>query len=402
MGLTSEMKTLSEEIIASFKQRIIENEELVNDVQKTLDGFRKDHQEMAAVLNENAASLRKGLALGEKERLEAFNELMTDIHSNISSIQQEVVDIKTTTLELITEFTKDRTVMAKDLSKFFNANKAARKHDEKERIKEFDTLMKDISLDIKNINDEVLAIFKETNELLDTFEKEHKEMSAELRSELGKNLAERVVYTRTMLTGFQKRLAEISKENMKMAQKLRKDLDKGELDRLGDYTMLMKGIFSDIKGIQTDVKNIKKATSGMIGDYAKDRQGGVAAWNNMQASIAKIRKAGLSGTIAEPPKKVEKKEVKAEPVVEAVKEIPFEAPEIIKAIPEPVVVVAAEKPKTLEQKMLEYLNKHPKGARISEMEGPLGETRMKLGFTAKALLDEGKVQKIENLYYPVK
>ena len=396
------MKTLSEEIIASFKQRIIENEELVNDVQKTLDGFRKDHQEMAAVLNENAASLRKGLALGEKERLEAFNELMTDIHSNISSIQQEVVDIKTTTLELITEFTKDRTVMAKDLSKFFNANKAARKHDEKERIKEFDTLMKDISLDIKNINDEVLAIFKETNELLDTFEKEHKEMSAELRSELGKNLAERVVYTRTMLTGFQKRLAEISKENMKMAQKLRKDLDKGELDRLGDYTMLMKGIFSDIKGIQTDVKNIKKATSGMIGDYAKDRQGGVAAWNNMQASIAKIRKAGLSGTIAEPPKKVEKKEVKAEPVVEAVKEIPFEAPEIIKAIPEPVVVVAAEKPKTLEQKMLEYLNKHPKGARISEMEGPLGETRMKLGFTAKALLDEGKVQKIENLYYPVK
>ena len=32
------LKTLSEEIIASFKQRIIENEELVNDVQKTLDG----------------------------------------------------------------------------------------------------------------------------------------------------------------------------------------------------------------------------------------------------------------------------------------------------------------------------------------------------------------------------
>ena len=34
MGLASEMKNLSEDILASFKNRIKENEELVNDVQK--------------------------------------------------------------------------------------------------------------------------------------------------------------------------------------------------------------------------------------------------------------------------------------------------------------------------------------------------------------------------------
>jgi len=46
MGLASEMKNLSEEILASFKQRIKETEErvqkngeFVNDVQKTLDGI---------------------------------------------------------------------------------------------------------------------------------------------------------------------------------------------------------------------------------------------------------------------------------------------------------------------------------------------------------------------------
>ena len=57
---------------------------------------------------------------------------------------------------------------------------------------------------------------------------------------------------------------------------------------------------------------------------------------------------------------------------------------------------------TLEEKVLDYINRHPMGVKISEMEQPLGETRMKLGFTAKVLLDEGKVQKMDNVYFPLK
>jgi len=66
MGLSSEMKNLSEEILTSFKQRIKENDELVTEVQKTLEGFQKGHQEMTAVLNANAIALRNGLASDEK------------------------------------------------------------------------------------------------------------------------------------------------------------------------------------------------------------------------------------------------------------------------------------------------------------------------------------------------
>jgi hypothetical protein len=36
------------------------------------------------------------------------------------------------------------------------------------------------------------------------------------------------------------------------------------------------------------------------------------------------------------------------------------------------------------------------------MEEPLAETRMKLGYTAKALLDQGKIQKVDNIYFPLK
>lgn len=386
MGLSSEMKNLSEEMLASFKQRIKENEELVTDVQKTLDGFRKDHQEMAAVLNANAKALRKDLNQGEKVRLSTYKDLMSGINSTISTIQQEVVAIQTSTFNMINEFTADRSQMAEELNQTFAQDRAERMEDEKVRMTEFNALMKDINDDIKNINDEVAAIFKSTNEMLATFDKEHQEMSAELKAELSQNLAERVEYTRVLLHGFQKRLAEIGKENQKMAQKLQKDLAKGEVERMNDYNGVMKEIHAAIKGIQKEVKEVQKATSGMLGNYAQDREGAATEWNKMQAAIAKIRKTGL----VEQPKAVEKKEVKAEVVAEPVIETPVEV--------QPKAVI----PMTLEEKVLDYINKHPNGLRISEMEQPLGETRMKLGFIAKGLLEEGKVQKLENIYFPIK
>jgi hypothetical protein len=386
MGLGSEMKNLTEELLASFKQRIKDNEDLVNDVQKTLDGFRKDQQELADAIKANAAALRKGLALGEKDRLNTYNDLMSGIHGTIASIQKEVVAIQTSTFNMISNFTIERGQMADELNKFFADGRADRMQNEKTRMEDFDTLMTNINNDIKSINDEVAGIFKTTNEMLDRFEKEHQNMSADLRAELSKNLAERVEYTRSLLHGFQKRLAEISKENQKMAQKLRKDLNKGEAERMSDYNGLMKEIHASIKGIQKDVKGVQKYTAGMLDDLLQNRVQAEAEWSKMQDAMAQIRKTGIVTPAKQAVKKVEKKEVKAE--------IPLEV--IPKVEPKPAV------PLTLEQKVLDYINKHPKGVKISEMEEPLGETRMKLGFTAKALLDEGKVQKIDNIYFPLK
>ena len=392
MGLASEMKNLSEEILSSFKQRIKENAELVMEVQKTLDGFHNDHQEMAAALNANAASLRKGLARGEKDRLNTYKDLMAGIHKTIGSIQKEVAAIQTSTFNMIADFNTDRAKMAEGLNKFFAHGRSDRMKNEKIRMKEFDSLMKDINDDIKSINEEVSSIFKDTNDMLAMFEKEHTEMSAELRNDLSLNLAERVEYTRSLLQGFQKRLSEISKENQKMAQNLRKDLDDGETNRLNEYKEIMNGIHTAIKGIRKEVKDIQKASSGMVGGYAKERVQGSAEWSKMQDAVAQLRKKGFVAPPKETAKKVEKKEVKMEVPVEAVKETPVKK--------EPISTIVPATQKTLKEKVLAYVNKHPNGVKISEMEVPLGETRMKLGFTAKALLDEAEVLKVENMYYP--
>ena len=363
-------------------------------------------------------ALRKDLATGEKERISTYNDLMSNIHQTIASIQKEVVGIQTSTFNMINEFNAERKEMAGELGQFFAAGRAVRAEDEKTRIAEFNALMKSINDDIKSINDEVLAIFKNTNELLENFDKQHAGMSAELRADLSKNLAERVEYTRKMLHGFQKRLSEISKENQKMAQELRKDLASGEASRMNNYKGLMKDIHTSIKAIQKEVKDIEKASNNLIGDYSQDRSQGAAEWNKMQDTIAQLRKTGVVKPAKAAAVKAEKKkEVKSEEPAEPAKQvIAAEEPVAVSApveIPaEPIMAAPVEvpqKPKnkavtpmTLEEKVLDYISKHPMGVKISEMEQPLGETRMKLGFIAKALLDEGKVQKMDNVYFPLK
>ncbi len=438
MKLASEMKNLSEEVLASFKQRVKETEErvknnveFINEVQKTLDGLHKDHQEMAAVINANATTLRKGLAQGEKERLNTFNGLMSGIHSTISILQKEVHAIQSSTLNLLSEFAASRAQMTVELEKLFTQgrsdraeNEKGRMKDEKQRIKDFDALMKNINADLKGINDEVLTIFKNTNDILEKFEKEHQEMSVELKAELSKNLTERVNYTKSLLSGFQARLLEIGKENQELAKEMRNDLAisqknlaSSDVERIKNYKAVMVGIQTTIKEIRKEVNENLKATSAMIADFSLDRSQAAAEWKKMQGTIAQIRKNGI-----EMEKKVEKKaekvvEKKAESKVKSVEKtekVTVTAPKVEKtkatsAAAQPVTKiedtpVKAEPttPTSLEDKIVDFISKHPKGVRISEMEKPLGETRMKLGYIAKKLLDSGKVQKIDNIYFPIK
>jgi len=414
MGLGSEMKDLSENILASFKQRIKENEDLVNDVQNTLDGFRKDHLEMAAALHSNANALRKGLAHGEKDRMHNFNELMSGIHHTIGSIQKEVVAIQSSTFNMIKEFNNDRAHMAGELNKFFADDRADRMQNEKHRMEEFNALMKNVNDEIKSIDNEVLAIFKSTKDMLLRFENEHLEMSAELKAELTKNLTERVEYTKKLLNGFQKRLSEINKENQNMARQLRKNLNSGEKERIKDYKGLMNEIQTAINGIHKEVTDIKNATTELIGHFAQDRGMGSAEWSKMQEAISQFKKTTQIKQTREVVGK--KKEVKAEINSEATKKaIVKEEKPVSKSTSEkapesandvPIHMLQNKKstttiPMTLEEKVLDYINKHPAGVKVSEMEEPLGESRMKLGFTAKALLDEGKVQKMDNIYFPI-
>jgi len=73
-----------------------------------------------------------------------------------------------------------------------------------------------------------------------------------------------------------------------------------------------------------------------------------------------------------------------------------------KAAPESKKEIEEFEPgKPLEERVLDYINAHPEGVSVGDMEAPLGVIRMQLGKVAKELLEEGKVNRIDKKYYPL-
>jgi 5-bromo-4-chloroindolyl phosphate hydrolysis protein len=55
----------------------------------------------------------------------------------------------------------------------------------------------------------------------------------------------------------------------------------------------------------------------------------------------------------------------------------------------------------MEDLVEKYINSNTYGVKIAEMEETLQQSRLRLGYVTRKLLNEGRVQKIENRYYPI-
>ncbi len=54
----------------------------------------------------------------------------------------------------------------------------------------------------------------------------------------------------------------------------------------------------------------------------------------------------------------------------------------------------------LDEQILEYIKQHQEGVRITTMEQKFRESRMRIGFITKRLLNEGKILRIQDDFYP--
>jgi hypothetical protein len=399
MGLANDMKKLSEEILDSYKrraekyqQRLKENESLMSDVQETLDGLRKSHLEMAANLHANAAALRDNLNKEEQDRLNAFENLMAGIRGSILSIQEEVETIQQSTANLLDSFSASRSQMSTEQNEKFEQARSDRHNQDIERLKDFDALMGNIQNDISKSKTDVNTILTDTNNLLKKFSEEHAEMTVTMRNGLNDNLQERVEYTRELLKTFHDRLTDIGNDNKKMAEALRKELlqsrknlSENDAKRLNDFDQSMGKIRNRVSQIQNSVAEV-------LNDLSNNRAQAAEEWKKISETIAHI-KSSAEATF-KPEQEVSDKEPAS---VKNKEENEKEAP-----VAENGALSDDEEEKTmnLEEKIIAYINAHPQGVKVSEMEVPLGEQRMRIGYVCKKLFEEGKLQKLENTYFP--
>jgi predicted nucleic acid-binding Zn-ribbon protein len=411
MSIAEQMKNLSDDILSSYKQRASEfqqrlkdNVEINKKVQETLDGFRNDHMEMAATLGSNAANLRANLAKGQKERLNSFKQMMSGIHGSISQIRDEVEEIKKSTTNKLKDFSTNHDTMTAELHKELDQDQTNRLNWNSNRLKGFNDLMLGINKEINNVEKEVSDIFAFTDQLLTKFSDEHSKMSAIVRADLKANLTERVTYTQNLLGQFAKSLADTRKENQKMAKALKLDLQDSRKALSNSDAQRLKDFSATYTGIQNRVHEIQKFVDVFLTEFSDDRKQAAETWEKLAEAIARLKASPNQDTkkpVTESVKPAAKK-VAVQKGIVAKKETVMEA-KVKKSKPVAEIPKMAEPKKelTLEEKVLNYLNSHKKGVKVSDMEKPFGETRMRIGFVSKKLLDEGKVQKIDNLYFPV-
>ena len=55
----------------------------------------------------------------------------------------------------------------------------------------------------------------------------------------------------------------------------------------------------------------------------------------------------------------------------------------------------------MEETVQHFINSQPHGVKLAEMEESLRQSRLRLGYVTRKLLNEGKVIKVENKYFPI-
>lgn len=299
--------------------------------------------------------------------------------------------------------------------------------------------MKKLREDIVSANDvrvkAIGVLVKDTHKMLKGFQAEHKEMATNLRGELAKGEDQRLKDFRVMMANIQKFVSDVDKEvsamierfqkeHKAMADELRENLEKGEADRLKTFNDMMGNIHQDINQIETYVANklkefsdahagmseeLKKMLANYVADMVKATKNLMSDIQNRQkernAEVADLLETfkterekmaanwqALTTTMAK--KRGIKPKVEAEVKVRPVEEAIEEAVEEVEAEEAPPEI-------SLEDRVLEFIEKHPEGVKVGDMEKPIGVPRMRLGVISKKLLEEGKVRKEEKMYFPL-
>ena len=260
-----------------------------------------------------------------------------------------------------------------------------------ERVKELNDLISDTRKTLKGFEQERKKTGKEqaknladfagdlsagAEEMLKVFKKNHRKMS----DEQAKNLID---FTKNLAVDVGLMLRKFEKERSAMSEELREGLDQEaeEIEthvkkRLKEFDKAHAEMSSNLKRSLTEyVGDMVKDVRKLLNEHSSDMRKARGVWHSMSRTLARAREDRVAAPeIARGPAAEAAEETKA-------KELPSEM--------------------KLEKKILNFVKSHPEGVKVGEMEEHLGVARSRLGVIAKGLLEEGRVRKEENLYFPL-
>lgn len=196
MNIANQVKSLTEDIEASYGTRIAAVSDIVKETRQTLGNFNREHKKMAD-------DLRDSLSTSERERMKDFATLIGDVKAAVESIEKDTANTRA-------ENVRDLKEMAHKLAEFLSSS-------EKGRLEEFAHLFGEIKEAVESIE-------KDTTNLLSKFAQEHKEMARVLSSSLDESESTRIAEFKEMLKSIQSRQKEREEETAELLSDYQKDL----------------------------------------------------------------------------------------------------------------------------------------------------------------------------------
>lgn len=163
MGIATEMKRLSEDIIASYDMRVKAVGELVKDTHETLSGFAGDRKRMAAQQAKDLADFVNGLSKNVQSFLGEFQKGHKQMSKEQArSLSDFVKNLANDIGSMLSRFEKERAQMSKEVK-----NKLAKE-------------IKDIQTQVERILDEADKLMGEYSSDMAQAKKAWENMSAAL------------------------------------------------------------------------------------------------------------------------------------------------------------------------------------------------------------------------------
>ena len=205
MPIANQVKSLAEDIEASYGTRMAAVSDIVKETRQTLGNFNREHQKMAD-------DLKSSLSADNRDRV-----------NEVEKIRAENV--------------RDLKEMAHKLAELLSSS-------EKGRLEVFATLIEDIKVAVE-------AIEKDTAKTLADFRSSHREMSEAQRAELVRTTKERIGEV-------SKKLAEFGREHQEMARQLRGELSSFQKKLESIVREMRAPVIADLKEAKRNWQNLAR------------------------------------------------------------------------------------------------------------------------------------------------
>ena len=387
MARSDDIKSLTQDIIASYEARMNALGQLAADTRTMLEDFQKEsggrkknvasllgdfratHEEMGTRLKEDLAKVRPELGQTEAERT---RQAQADIKERVGEVTSLLSDFRAAHEEMGNELRAELAKVMPELGQAEAERLRQAQAEIKERVGQVASLLSDFRTAHEGMGNQLTAELARVRPELGQAEAERvKQAQAEIK--------ERVGEVRGLLNDFRAAHQGMTSQVTAELAGVKPELSQAEAERA--------------KQALADIRERVATVGELLGEFRTEGQKAAAAWQQL-GSIMQAKRGTAAPSAEEPA--VAPGPAETAPQAEAGPEA-SPAEEERATAPEPADTAPATT--DLSERVLSHLADHPDGARMVELEAEFGVARIQMARVLNSLMDEGKVEKRDMLYF---